>query len=209
MSRIDATELPDVIVLILCVVIFFVFTMIHGLKLYQDLFTAERKSVSHRNNKPAKDTLYKYRTWLILLNPTAYGVAYVFMAIQKFAAQRHPFMAVSFTNVAFWSMAKTSQYTVFALRLHHTYRHTNYGYPKWILIATVLWGAFGTLCAVITNTLIWVPGSYEINDYVDIYDGKSPGQDVQYNGENLATVPLMLIYGKYSQSVNQNSKTIF
>merc|ERR1719333_1603299 len=103
---------------------------IYSFKLYQDLYTEERKSVEYRKKKPLITTTYRWQQHLIAVAMLFYIIQCVTFIAQPFASDLNSWYWLFFGACIALSVAKTSQYTVFMLRLHNVYGTTHLAYKK-------------------------------------------------------------------------------
>eukprot|EP01084_Bolivina_argentea_P277488 473742_1 len=126
------TAITSLITCILCTLM----SVIHGRKLYQDLFTDDRKSISHRRNyqngKPQKITSeYKKVAYLTYASVITITIAVTCGAIQyNFSKDGCKAMFVlEIGDKFFYFSSKCMLYLVFIVRLHQLYgRFPSYGY---------------------------------------------------------------------------------
>lgn len=193
MSRLDPSETFHFFILILCAILLWTMGSIHGRKLQQDLF-GKRESIKHRNHEPEITPLYKCRTFGIWVNLWSNAMSYTLWIITFFTIQRYPFQVIWAMVQFFWATGRTAQYAVFAMRLHHTYGHTNYSYSVWVLRAIVMWGACGAFSWVLQAFLVLGP-VYDIDVYTVREQNRNSTYDVEVDGSALTSNALAFIYG--------------
>eukprot|EP01084_Bolivina_argentea_P058979 107658_1 len=107
-------------------------TIIHGLKVYSDLYTKERTTVSYRRNKPKITPGYRRMsiltyTCIILYLVTLFSIAIRFnFAVGRCDTGLNLFWAV-LDKFGLWGH-KCTLYLIFIFRLHEVYGTSAYGY---------------------------------------------------------------------------------
>ena len=134
LTSLQSSELSlFVIGVIICIVLF----VIHAIRLHEDLFTVDRKSVSHRNAPPAISSIYRAQQYLILCSLAAATLLLAGLIISDIIAytssDEGTFFVVGVIASFFFSIVKASQYAVFMLKLHHLYRDTEFRYSTKLL----------------------------------------------------------------------------
>jgi len=141
-----------------------VFSVGHSYNIYHDLFTTARKSVDHRNVNPPITPLYRAKAYCILLSMMGYIVWMASVMAAAGAFEFTAFMTLFFVSSIGFFVAKSSQYAVFMMRLHHTYGQTKFAYPRWVLMAIAMWGFLGTISLPIVLFVHWLPSDPDVDD---------------------------------------------
>ena len=191
MARFNRDEYASGVVYLSVVIILYTFAIIHFTKIYQDLNTPDRKALDHRSSKPTINRLYRARTFGIGLQCVAYAFSFSLDGAVLFPKNKYVFTSIGVVTLSLWAVGRTTQYSVFVMRLHHTYGHTNYAYPKWVLGGIVIWGFTAALSVSVLTIFILVPGLYDIDTYVIEEDDG----DLAYDGEVMAQSFLLIFYG--------------
>ena len=119
-------QLSEVIFLVIGATFMAVLTLIHSVKVYQDLFTAKRKSIIHRKTAPRIDRMYKWQQYLILCALLTITLLTAGLTITLFVTTTEQFFMLMVITGVFFAVAKMCQYSVFLLKLHHIYRDSQY-----------------------------------------------------------------------------------
>eukprot|EP01084_Bolivina_argentea_P274373 467652_1 len=111
-----------------------VITATHSVKVYQDLFTTERKSLDHRRSKPVIDVSYKKATYLTLTTAILYTILLLCNAIQ-YNLSKDCMLALIFIGWIAYFYSKAGLYLIYVLRLHQVYGLSAYGYKPTTLVS--------------------------------------------------------------------------
>ena len=131
----------NVIIYHLSALILTIIFIIHSKKIYSDLFTKSRHSVSHRSKLPHMDFNYKAITILTHLSIISYVISTISGALAEWTIITQSInclFIVKFSSI-FYLIAKSSMYCVFLYRLHMVYCNSAYSYnPKIITIFGII-----------------------------------------------------------------------
>eukprot|EP01084_Bolivina_argentea_P299841 516896_1 len=139
---------------------------IHSIKVYQDLYTKDRRSVAHRRNKPTLTKSYRLVNILTLVSMCCYSMS-TFSGIPSPFATSDLDCDISMTMVIMFIQAgKTSMYILFLTRLYTIYEHSAYSYSKKCIgFFTVLNALYGlmmiALSIIIVNAITHVYGHHD------------------------------------------------
>eukprot|EP01084_Bolivina_argentea_P262023 442998_1 len=121
----------------------------HSLKMYQDLFTKDRLSLSHRVQKPPINNVYIMTTISAFVSILMYFLSLTIGNIGHFSFLSESCRFVGITSSISWQIAKCGLYLVFLLRLHTVYRKSQYKYnPKTLLCIGIV--------TILTNVLVMI-----------------------------------------------------
>eukprot|EP01083_Nonionella_stella_P073264 197964_1 len=95
-------------------------TITHCVKVYQDLFTPERKSLDHRRAKTVIDAVYKKATYLTLATAILYTILLLCNAIQ-YNLSKDCMLALIFIGWIAYFYSKAGLYLLYIMRLHQVY----------------------------------------------------------------------------------------
>eukprot|EP01084_Bolivina_argentea_P164368 285753_1 len=129
----------------------------HSVKVYQDFFTDERKSLDHRSSKPKLTKEYKFAQYLTLFVLFNYMMCAILFSVEMFSYTWDLQACIDINNVGGWFMllGKGCMYFLFMCRLHICYNKSAYGYSK-RFIEVIGWGnvAFGLIFEGITTYMM-------------------------------------------------------
>eukprot|EP01083_Nonionella_stella_P299342 1016285_1 len=146
-------------------------TSVHSFKVYQDLFTSERKSLAHRRVKPATSALYKKATYSTLITALLYCVCLMALAIQYNFSKGSCRSFVALTVILLFGMvgAKCFLYLTYILRLHQIYGNSAYEYRERSLVCcAVSVIIMGVASLFVSETLIFTDPIY-YDDQDDVF----------------------------------------
>ena len=138
-----------------CFVLTFTLFVYNFIKVYQDLFTKERKSIKHKSVKPSLNKLYIIVTICATITTFCF---FITSLIGLFAVWGIGCKIIFYFSLSSWELGKGFMYIVFLIRLHTSFGKSIYAYNVYFLIG------FGSMVAVTTVTCAILTGIYhEIN----------------------------------------------
>eukprot|EP01084_Bolivina_argentea_P210996 358982_1 len=102
---------------------------IHALKVYQDLYTAERKSTSHRKRKPELKQEYRRINWLVLASMLMFTASTISGVFSPFSTTDKECDNSITSVILFMQIGKSMMYIAFLMRIYRIYQHSPFGYP--------------------------------------------------------------------------------
>eukprot|EP01084_Bolivina_argentea_P259209 437288_1 len=146
------------IVYYMVTVIMIILTIFHGVKVFQDLNTRERKSVSIRRTKPTLTRSYKFINILTAISIASFAISSFAGSLSSVSVSNIECDAFITTLITSVQIAKTLMYLVFLARLHVVYGESAYYYPMKCIScfgATLLiYGIFVTILIIISVTSV-------------------------------------------------------
>eukprot|EP01084_Bolivina_argentea_P171297 296770_1 len=116
---------------LICCFIVTILLIIQIRKVYSDLCTKERKSVSHRTANPIITKLYTSVNIMTCFSIFCYAITGLLECFKQGHSRKC--IIEFYVVVVFLIWSKSSIFTVYLLRILSTYGHSRYAYPKWII----------------------------------------------------------------------------
>lgn len=155
------------------VTIVFIICIVHSFRLYQDLYTIERKSVLHRRWLPKNEKYYKLIAWFTLLSVVSSMLSIIFVRSRVINETDLGCMILNSLGFSEYVLGKLFMFWTFLFRLRTTFEKTAFAYkPFWLNFWTMFF-----LCYAIINIVFGVLTamsagcSIKFNAYGYIYIG--------------------------------------
>lgn len=168
-------EIRDTLVpAVIGIVLQFYLLIIFCRKLYFDLHGAKigdddvrQKAMRYRKKLPKATPVYVRKQLLIAVSILFYALYWVFIAALTVESNVTTWYWLSSFDSVFFCIAKTSQYSVFMMRLHNVYNKTPFAYAMWKKNCVVFVGFLGVFPYIVVWTYHTLSGDHSIHKPTD------------------------------------------